>query len=482
MKPFKIELYLRITILILIFHSPSIAQIPEVLWINTYGTSLDERAYSVENCPDGGYIIAGFQYVIPMQDQDAYVIKTDSDGDTVWTKTYGGSGGDRIHHIIPDGDDGFIMIGYTSSFGAGGNDYYLLKTNLNGDTLWTRTYGSEYGDEGNSLDITDDGGYILVGRSIVNQGGEKILVVKTDNAGDTLWTNLYGDGSSTWGYDVKQTSDGGYIVSGYALDAYILKLDSLGNAQWSKTYLPPGNEIASLNGILELDDGGYIAAGETGTFMSHSDIYLLRTNANGDSVWSRMYSFNDWELCPSLIESSDGNFLVCGSTYGWTGNSSAFVLKFNDSGDSLWTKIISDVSVSIHGNSIVLDEDDNFLIAGFTSGFPVDSDAILIKLSSEQVGIEDVHVELPIQEGLLLNYPNPFNSSATIEYGLPEAGRVRIDIYDLLGRKVETLNDEEMQAGRHQVVWDASGYSSGVYFYRIKAGDIVDTKRMVYLK
>ena len=80
------------------------------------------------------------------------------------------------------------------------------------------------------------------------------------------------------------------------------------------------------------------------------------------------------------------------------------------------------------------------------------------------------------------NYPNPFNSVTTIEYGLPGAGWIRIDIYDLLGRRVMTLIDEEMQAGRHRAVWDASGYSSGVYFYRIEAGDFVDTKRMVYLK
>jgi len=96
----------------------------------------------------------------------------------------------------------------------------------------------------------------------------------------------------------------------------------------------------------------------------------------------------------------------------------------------------------------------------------------------------DIKENAPILPALqyLSNFPNPFNSQTTIEYGLPEAGRVRIDIYDLLGRKVETLIDEEKQAGRHQAVWDASGYSSGVYFYRIEAGEFVDTKQMVYLK
>ncbi|UCE65394.1 MAG: T9SS type A sorting domain-containing protein, partial [Candidatus Zixiibacteriota bacterium] len=107
--------------------------------------------------------------------------------------------------------------------------------------------------------------------------------------------------------------------------------------------------------------------------------------------------------------------------------------------------------------------------------------SLIILQFDPQTGFEEI-ISMPNQLSLEQNYPNPFNSSTTIEYGLAEAGRVRIAIYDLLGRRVETLIDEEIQAGRHQVMWHASGYSSGVYFYRFEAGDFTDTKRMMYLK
>jgi hypothetical protein len=113
--------------------------------------------------------------------------------------------------------------------------------------------------------------------------------------------------------------------------------------------------------------------------------------------------------------------------------------------------------------------------------FSIVDDMLYIYNLENATGIYD-NSKLPYRAFLRPNYPNPFNSSTTIEYGLSEPGWVRIDIYDLLGRRVKTLINKEMQAGRHQVIWDASGYSSGVYFYRIEAGDYVDTKRMVYLK
>jgi hypothetical protein len=116
-------------------------------------------------------------------------------------------------------------------------------------------------------------------------------------------------------------------------------------------------------------------------------------------------------------------------------------------------------------------------ITSFTPEFTLG--AIYYGILSENY---EIISNLSKESGLLQNYPNPFNSSTTIEFGLPEAGRVRIDIYDLLGRRIETLVDEEKRAGQHRIVWDASGHSSGVYFYRIEAGDFVETKRMVYLK
>jgi len=169
---------------------------------------------------------------------DVYLIKTDSIGDIRWTKTYGGVDWDAGLAVQQTTDGGYIVAGRTSSFGAGGGNVYLIKTDSIGDTLWTKTYGGGDWDEGYAIQQTTDGGYIVAGRTeSFGVGFGDVYLIKTDSIGDTLWTKTYGGGDWDEGYAIQQTTDGGYIVAGDTwsfgaglTEVYLIKTDSNGNS------------------------------------------------------------------------------------------------------------------------------------------------------------------------------------------------------------------------------------------------------------
>ena len=205
------------------------SQTPDTVWTKTYGGPNVDQAYSIQQVLDGGYIIAGSTEPFPARGNDVWLLKTDSLGDTLWTKTYGGTTDDIAYSVRQTTDGGYIIAGETNSFGAGGYDVYLIKTDSIGDTLWTRTYGGTANDGGGSVQQTTDGGYILVAVKVMGQ--DSIWFLKTDADGDTLWTKTYGPSYySSMRRSVEHTTDGGYIATGGDL---LLKTDSLGDTLWT---------------------------------------------------------------------------------------------------------------------------------------------------------------------------------------------------------------------------------------------------------
>ena len=180
-------------------------------WERNYGGADGDLGYSVQQTSDGGYVVAG--YTVSFGDSiQVYLIKTNATGDTLWTRTYGGTSDDYGYSVQQTMDTGYVIAGKTNSFG---NFYqvYLIKTNSFGDTLWTRTYGGAGYDDGRSVQQTSDGGYIVAGWTNSFGDGNQVYLIKTNAQGDTLWTKAYGGTDGDLGYSVQQTSDGGYIVA-----------------------------------------------------------------------------------------------------------------------------------------------------------------------------------------------------------------------------------------------------------------------------
>ena len=214
------------------------AAVPDTLWTKTFGGDSSDIGYQVQQTSDSGFIIVGETKSFGAGNSDVYVIRTNPNGDTIWTKTYGGSFYDRGNSVRETGDGGFIIIGETSSFGAGNEDVYLIRTNTNGDTLWTKTYGGADSDRGYSLQMTNDNRFIVTGETkSYGAGYYDAYVLYTDSNGDTLWTKTYGGTGDDRGYSIFITNDSGFVVAGQKnvtnpdnMDAFLIRLNSNGDS------------------------------------------------------------------------------------------------------------------------------------------------------------------------------------------------------------------------------------------------------------
>jgi len=342
-----------------------------------FGGTSEEFGHPVEQTNDGGYIVAGQTNSFGAGAYDAYLIKTDANGDTLWTRTYGGGGDDYSSAVEQTTDGGYIVAGDTYSFGAGSNDVYLIKTNSSGDTLWTKTYGGAGMDFGLAVEQTNDGGYIVAGRTeSFGAGNIDVYLIKTDANGDTLWTRTYGGGSNDWVYAVKQTTDWGYIVAGQtnsfgagAYDAYLIKTDSIGDTLWTKTY---GGGVDNDYGkaVEQTNDGGYIVAGYTKSFgAGNYDAYLIKTNSNGDTLWTRTYGGIKWDEVGAVQQTTDGGYIVTGQTQSFgAGLNDVYLIKTDSNGDTLWTKTYGGGS-NDWGREIEQTTDGGYIVMGSTQSF-----------------------------------------------------------------------------------------------------------------
>jgi hypothetical protein len=217
------------------------------------------------------------------------LVKTDGSGNLLWNKTFGGKGEDAAWSVHQTTDGGYILGGWTASFGAGSFDFYLIKTDENGNLLWSKTFGGTGDDHGFSAIQTKDGGYAIIGyTSSFGMGEMDTYIVKTDENGNLQWNKTYGGSNRDFSEHVWQTSDGGYITSGFTYsfgeggDLYVVKTDGSGNLSWSKTI--GGASYDRLMTSQITNDGGFVVAGATGSFGAGAyDMYLIKTDANGNA-------------------------------------------------------------------------------------------------------------------------------------------------------------------------------------------------------
>jgi hypothetical protein len=266
-----------------------------VTFAKTYGGTDLDGASSVQQTSDGGYIVAGSTYSFGSGGSDIFLIKTDASGNLQWTKTYGGTSYEWAYSVQQTSDGGYIVAGLTTSFGAGLSNIILIKTDANGNVIWAKTYG---GTSASSVQQTSDDGYIVAGWTLsFGAGNADIFLIKTNASGNVQWAKTYGGISIDEFISVQQTSDGGYIVAGYTFlfgsglpDILLIKTDANGNVIWAKAYWGLyGDEARS---VQQTSDGGYILAGITNSYDTLSAYaFLIKTDASGNIQWAKAYSF-----------------------------------------------------------------------------------------------------------------------------------------------------------------------------------------------
>jgi ribosomal protein S11 len=326
-----------------------------IQWAKTYGGANGEGAFSVQQTSDGGYIVAGGTRSFGAGWYDIFLIKTDANGNITWAKTYGGTGYDEASSVQQTSDGGYIVAGYTSSFGAGGDDIFLIKTDANGNVIWAKTYGGTSWDEAFSVQQTSDGGYIVAGWTYsFGAGDANIFLIKTDANGNIIWAKTYGGANGERASSVQQTSDGGYIVAGWTYsfgagdaDIFLIKTDANGNIIWAKTYGGTGYDEASS--VQQTSDGGYIVAGGTRSFgAGDADIFLIKTDANGNITWAKTYGGTGYDEASSFQQTSDGGYIVAGITESFgAGSWDAFLIKTDANGNIGSCGIVRNVSPAV---------------------------------------------------------------------------------------------------------------------------------------
>jgi len=288
------------------------------IWDKTFGGADDDAAYSVQETVDGGYIIAGYTGSYGAGEADAWLIKVNAFGDKEWDKTFGGAYDDYAVSV-QQLSHGYIVAGSTNSYGAGGPDVWLIKVNASGDTVWTRTFGGARNDRANSVQQTADGGYIIAGYTdSYGAGSSDCWLIKANGSGDKEWTKTFGGSDVDAAYSVQETVDGGYIIAGYTNsygagsgDCWLIRVNASGDKEWAKTFGGPNNDAA--NSVQQTADGGYIIAGYTGSYGAGSlDYWLIKVNASGDKEWDRTFGGADYDAARSVQQTADGGYIIAG--------------------------------------------------------------------------------------------------------------------------------------------------------------------------
>ena len=376
--------FLLVSSFILIAHISSYSQ---SIFQKAY-QGINTTAYGAQQTSDGGYIIAGFTEVTAT-DYDYLLIKTDANGDTSWTRTYGGIGDEEPAAVQQTADGGYIIVGSDSSSGLGNYNVYVVKTNSTGDTLWTKSYGGTGNEFAQAVQQTLDGGYIMAGYTGSFGSSDDIYLLKTDANGVLLWSKTYGGSYGDYAYAVKQTGDGGYVITGatnsYGLstngaysDVYLLKTDASGGLSWSKTYGRSGNDWAY--GLAITYDKGYAITGLTSkdSVATEDDVYLLRTDINGDTLFTRSFGGTNYDQGNAIIQTNDSGIAICASTYSFgKGASDFYLIKTDKSGTLLFNQTYGGYS-NDWPYTISQTTDGGFDISGYTNNFNVNNTSIFL--------------------------------------------------------------------------------------------------------
>ena len=449
-------------------------------WQKTFGGEDDDVAISIQQTKDGGYIVAGWTNSFGSGEEDAYILKLNSKGEVEWQKTFGGEDDDVANSIQQTTDGGYIVAGWTQSFGTGEKDIYILKLNSKGELEWQKTFGGKYSDVANSIQKTKDGGYIVAGLTqSFGSGGYDACALKLNSKGEVQWQKTFGGLDDDISNSVQQTTDGGYIIAGWTKsfgaggeDAYILKLNSKGEIEWQKTF--GGGDTDVANSVQQTTDGGYIVTELTISISSErADTYILKLNSKGKLEWQKTFD-KEYDMANSIRQTADGGYIVAGLTYSLDSDSvDAYILKLNSKGEVQWQKTFGE-NKDDGANSIQQTTDGGYIVAGCTKSFGSgDYDVYILKIDSKG-WVDTIAPEVKIvspNDGIVLGGTIDINIDAKDNYDLE-----KVTLY-IDGKKVK-----EYTSGPYKYSWDSSKATEGTHTITAEAVDRsgnVGTKSMI---
>lgn len=508
----NLPMYLLFTL----FNSTVSAQIaPTFEWYSFMDGFHTDRLWSVAETADSCFILGGYSESGITGDKteeslgffDYWIIKVDAEGDIIWQNTIGGSDYDFLSSIIQTSDGGFLAGGHSLSGISGDKtevcleleDYWIVKLDASGNIIWQNTIGAAGEDLLKSVVQTTDGGYLLGGQSnSSNQddknepslGGSDFWIIKVDANGNIIWQNTIGGSNSDHFMSAIQTTDGGYLVGGYTnsgisgdkteanqgqLDFWILKLDSIGSIIWQNTI--GGNLDDVLQALIETSDGGYLLGGTSSSDISGDkteekvgggDYWIVKLDAEGNIVWQNTIGGNGGDDLISIIQASDGGYLLGGSSFSnisgdktepSIGNTKDFwIVKVDDLGNVTWQYTIGYDKDDVP-RSVIQTMDGGYLVGGYSQK-PLTSSAYWVVKTGPEIATGFVaHSNQKLQ---LRIFPNPSSGQITIESKMAVPSNFFIEVYDVIGRRV--FQSDEVNTGNNFTKKIDLGYlPKGIY-------------------
>ena len=412
-----------------------------------YGGDKSDLSRSVIQTNSGGYLITGSTTSFGAGFWDVYLINVDSIGDTLWSKTYGGIYADGGRSAAKTFDAGYIIAGSTNSFGSGFDDIFLLKTDSLGDTSWTKTYGDSSQEFSRSVMQISNNEYVIAGNK-----DDDIYAIETDSLGNVNWENIYGDTSGIDEcFSMSRASDSGYVLAGWTnsygagmFDAHLVKIDKNGDSLWAKTYGNARND--AFYASYSTSDGGFILTGSTDIGVYDYDLYLVKTDSIGNVQWAKTFGDTGAEFGHSVIQSSDGGYVIAGNKSLLFGSrTDVYLMKTDSLGNLKWARTFGDTFFDNGGHSVIQASDGGYIIAGYTAfGSSGDSwEVYLIKTDSlgNVTGVQEQPDQINVgRDQKIIIAPNPFTIVTNIQLlGACENTKSDLHIYDSAGRLVKSV-------------------------------------------
>lgn len=486
------------------------AQSPEIEWQKSLGGTGKDVLQSIEKTNDGGFIVAGYSnsnngdVTGNHGEFDYWVAKLTNNGIIVWQKSLGGSGEDIANSVIQTSDGGYIVSGQSYSDNGditdnhGGIDYWIVKLDASGNLVWQKSLGGSSLDYGREIQETIDGGFIMIGLSLSNNGDVTgnhgdydYWVVKMDGSGEIVWQNALGGSSVEQALSIRQTTDGGYVIAGSSRsvdgdvtlnhgsdDCWIVKLDPSGNLSWEKSFGGFSEDFAYS--IQQTSEGGYVFAGFSSSWNgditgNHGgrDVWIVKIDVVGNLIWQKSFGGTQNDIAMDIKNTLDGKYIITGYSNSINGDVTEnngeedfWVIKIDTSGNIIWQKSFGG-SGSDQAFCLEQAPDGGFILAGGSgsndgnvSGNHGNKDGWLLKLLPES--LSSAGVELTDH---YFFYPNPGSSFITIQNKNSLLTGFDYKIMDTQGRTVKegsSVFNERIQV---------ESLKTGYYFLKIITGN-----------
>jgi len=411
----------------------------DVQFEKTFGSNVGSEALKVLETSDGGLLLVGQTNTNTSGLADFSMIKTNAEGEEIWSLTHGGFNNDIPNDAVELADGGFAVVGFTGSFTQNpSRDVYLIKVDADGNLVWTQSIGGPQTDEGTGILLMPDGGFVLSALTeSYGAGGRDAWLIRTDSLGDTLWTQTFGGAEFDDVWEVEHTADGGFILTGgnYSFangaedDLWLIKTDGDGNEEWIKNFGVA--DMLDWGWDLTVVDDGYVAVGlhnnnPNVAGPASGEAHFIKTDLEGNLVWDKSISHSFRLEATGIDACSDGGFVLCGYKVLGPASGSFWVTKTDALGKVVWTKDLG-VSNAVNRAQDVIQTANGDIVAVGYAGFTQNSSQTMhmVRITdNSNVGIGEKR-----QSILQLNaFPNPSNGSFSIDLSALEYEVGRLEI------------------------------------------------------